>query len=306
MSRNWEDQLSTWIRPASQAEEQRRDSTVREITNAINAVPEIADYPIKVCPKGSFDNNTNVRLDSDVDVNVEYTGIMYFEFTHDLEGMTADQAGIEPATTEYEPEKLKADIQGALEKAWGAGAVTGGNKAIALRERRNQLAADVVPCFTWQRYYKRGAHGELAFHQGTVIFPDRGVPIENWPKQHHDNGVAKNRATDRRFKGLVRILKNLENEMVEQGAAAEVPSYLIECLVYNVPGPPDPHFGHARLVDDLRAVLAYLWNNTRTAAECHEFVEVNELKWLFRGPQKWTWQEAHAFVDAAWNYVSFE
>ena len=40
--------------------------------------------------------------------------------------------------------------------------------------------------------------------------------------------------------------------------------------------------------------------------ECSEFVEVNELKWLFRGSPKWTWQDAHRLADAGWDYIGFE
>ena len=53
----------------------------------------------------------------------------------------------------------------------------------------------------------------------------------------------KNDATGRRFKAVVRILKRLRNEMVDNGhkVAGPIPSYLIECLIWNV---PNEGFGH--------------------------------------------------------------
>ena len=54
------------------------------------------------------------------------------------------------------------------------------------------------------------------------------------------------------------------------------------------------------------AALAYLFNNTRTDEECSEWGEVSELKYLFRGPQKWTRAQAHAFISAAWDYLGLE
>ena len=37
------------------------------------------------------------------------------------------------------------------------------------------------------------------------------------------------------YKKTVRILKRVENSMVEDGVSAAIPSYFIECLAYNCP-----------------------------------------------------------------------
>jgi len=303
MARDWELMLAAWSKPQSDTENEKRTRTERAITDALNAVDEIRSLPIHVYAKGSYDNRTNVRLDSDVDINVEYTGIAYYDFTDGLQGTTGDEAGFQPVIRPYSPAQLKDDVERALAATFTPSAVQRGNKAITLREQNNRLAADIVPCFTYYRYYGRGPGGRLLEHKGTKLFPDRGTPVINWPRQHYDNGVAKNAATGKRFKSLVRILKRLENELVANTDAPAVPSYLIECLVYNV---PNDAFGHSRLTDDLQAVLAHIWNNTRTGADCNDWVEVNGLKWLFYGSQPWTWQQAHAFADRAWNYVGFE
>lgn len=308
MARDWESTLRSWIKPASDSEEEKRERTERAITDALNAVPGIRDLPIKVYAKGSYANNTNVRADSDVDVAVEYTGIEYFDFTHGLEGMTREEAHQEtgafgPVTTPYSAEQLKNDVERALVEKFGRAAVTRHNKALTVREQSNRLAADVVPCFTYRRYWDRAPRGGLRCHKGTRIFPDTGWPIENWPQQHLDNGNAKNSATGRRYKRMVRALKNLENELCGKGLINEAPGYFAECLVYNV---PNDHFGHTRYVDDMRAVLAYVFNQTMTDEKCSEFVEINELKWLFRGSQKWTRKDAHKLVGVGWDYMEFE
>src|SRR5439155_500913 len=76
-----------------------------------------------------------------------------------------------------------------------------------------------------------------SYWQGIRLLPDRspGHWITNYPQQHYDNGVAKNLATSKRFKCVVRILKNLENQMVKDNSSPVVASYLIESLAYNVP-----------------------------------------------------------------------
>ncbi|GLY06689.1 nucleotidyltransferase [Actinoplanes sp. NBRC 101535] len=68
-------------------------------------------------------------------------------------------------------------------------------------------------------------------HRGGVFFRDKnGLPIVNFPKQHRRNGDAKDLRTGGRFKQAVRAAKRAR---VENGVPA--PSYLLECLLYNVP-----------------------------------------------------------------------
>jgi hypothetical protein len=135
--------------------------------------------------------------------------------------------------------------------------------------------------------------------------PDKGGVIINWPQQHYDNGVAKNDRTRERFKAMARVLKNVGNAMDDAGVAAAkpIPSYLIECLVFNV---PDSTFGHTTYYEELKEVLRFLYLNTTTPEPCQEWGEVNELKYLFRASQPWTREQANAFVLASWSYVGFK
>src|SRR5262249_47695355 len=112
-------------------------------------------------------------------------------------------------------------------------------------------------------------------------------------------------ATGNRFKFITRALKRLRYRMADEGIAEAkpIPSYLIECLVWNV---PNDSFGHDGYVSDMRAALAHVFNNTMKDENCKEWVEVNELKSLFHWTQPWTRQQAFDFINAAWNYVNFE
>jgi hypothetical protein len=303
VARDWETTLRKWGEPASATEEEKRDRTVRAVTDALNAVPDIKDLPITVYPKGSYANNTNVRDDSDVDVSVEYTGIEYFDLTEDLEGLTRDDIGFSEVTEPYSPEKLKGDVERALVKAFGRDAVKRNNKAITVREQSTRLAADVVPCFTYRRYYGRDSYGQLKHHKGVKLFPDKGWPIINWPTQHYDNGVTKNKATGLRYKRMVRGLKYLENELCEKRLIKAAPGYFAECLVYNV---PSDNFNQATYTADMRSVLAYIFNETLPSGDSSEFVEVNYMKWLFPAGAKWTSADAHTLADAAWDYMGLE
>src|SRR5581483_12154358 len=115
------------------------------------------------------------------------------------------------------------------------------------------------------------------------------------------NGVAKNRATGRRYKEIVRALKRLENDMVKTGRIKdEVHGYFIECLLYNVPNEP---FMRSTYKASTMAVLATVWQNIEDDRHV-DSVEVNALKWLWRDGQKWTADEASDFTYKAWNYIN--
>jgi len=69
---------------------------------------------------------------------------------------------------------------------------------------------------------------------------------------------------------------------------------------------PNEGFGHDNYVADIRYALAHIFNETRAIEPCQEWGEVNELKYLFRGCQPWTREQAHQFADAAWNHLGFQ
>ena len=144
----------------------------------------------------------------------------------------------------------------------------------------------------------------MAHAEGTAFVPDGGWRIVNWPDQNYDNGVSKNTATGGRFKDVVRILKRLRYKMNDEkiAAAAPIPSFLIECLVWNA---PNAAFGHDTYTSDVREVLANLFNDTIKLETCEEWGEINELKYLFKGTHAWTLDQAHAFISAAWDYWGF-
>src|SRR5260370_31942378 len=99
---------------------------------------------------------------------------------------------------DYSYSSFKNDVGSALTSYFKNGHVTRGNKAFDIKENTYRIAADVVPCFEFRRYAKDKTH-----IKGTAFDPDNGGPIQNWPDQHYDNGVAKNTSTRDRLKELV-------------------------------------------------------------------------------------------------------
>lgn len=301
MARDWESVLRTWARPPSETEQTKCDNAERMIRKAIKASPQLADHTIEVFTQGSYRNNTNVRLDSDVDICIRCMDVLFDDYSMSG-GLTEKDTGLIRAPYTYA--QFKEEAGTALRNHFGAGTVTRGKKAFDVHANTYRVDADVVPTFEHRRYLKNG-YGSIYYLSGTELHPDGGGRIINWPHQHAENGIEKNKATGGRFKGMVRALKRLRNEMTEAGiAAAEpIPSYLVECLVWNV---PNEGFGHDLYVGDMRWVLAHLFNHTRADDECGEWGEVNELKYLFRAMQPWTRSQAHDFVSASWDYLGFE
>lgn len=299
MATNWEDTFRRWSGPASETEDNKRDRTERAVREAIKNSPELSNRQVRVFAKGSYKNNTNVRLDSDVDVAVEFQEIFYWEATNDAAGMSGADLGITPYSGSYPPERFKDDVQRALVNRFGVTTVDRGDKAIQVQESNSSLSADVVPCFTYHRYDSIKSQ----YHQGIQLHADSGARIVNWPEQSYENGVTKNEATGKRYKRVVRILKRLENDMVGKGINAEVPSFLTECLVHNV---PNESFRNDSYQTNLRYVLAYLFNGTLEGRGAEKWVEVNGLKWLFHPTQRWSKTQAHTFLSRAWNYLGFE
>jgi hypothetical protein len=297
MARDWETWLKNSIGPASSTEEADRDRTEKRIRDAIVADRRLGGN-VRVFVKGSYANNTNVRRDSDVDIAVEWKAWAYISKTNQAAGLSWEQLGVTTGSRGPQPSEYRRWVEEALIAAFGTANVdTSGNKAITVTGGSTTLDADVVACFRHKRYDGPGR----APHVGIRLYPKNGGTVENWPEQNRSNGNAKNSATGRRYKQLVRALKRLENDMVQVGRLdSPVHGYFIECLLYNL---PNRVLQLATYKATALTVLATMWEAIRDD-EHTDWVEVNGLKWLWRGGQTWTTQEASDFAYAAWNYIN--
>ena len=212
----------------------------------------------------------------------------------DAVGLSDAELGLIDAPPEYAAARLtfKDDCLAALQDAFGSASVERHNKCIKVSEKSTTLPADVVPCATLRRYDSASQH-----HEGIRIVPDRGGEIINWPQQDYDKGVVKNTSTSRRYKRTVRGLKALKILMAAEGNV-ETPSWLVECLTYNVPGSV---FSSSRDVDNALIVLRWLQVELPGTGE---WVEVNGLKWLFGDDQPWSREDAQLFVETALKYIA--
>ena len=301
MADSWEDTLRKWKNPPSENEKSKRNRTEAQIREALESHDFLDSPKFSVYAKGSYANNTNVRLDYDVDIAVECKEFFYSDLIGNPGGISDKyDLDIVPYSGGYTKDQFKSDV----ELAFGRKAVERGTIALRVRENKTTLPADVVPCFEYRRIHsvKYPFDGSYDHAEGHCVFPKGGSKIKNYPKSQKVNGTAKNNRTGHRYKSLVRILKRLENQLSNENLIADLPSYLVECLVYNV---PDEYFGHDSYLEDLRAVLATIYNETMNQEKCKYWMEVNGIKYLFRSSQNWSYSNAHDFADKAWDYVGF-
>lgn len=288
-----EDKLSGWTDPSSSTEQEKQGRTERMIRDAIGSHAPFNDCSLKIYAKGSYANNTNVRTDSDVDIAVECTDVLYWE---------ASESGIYTPGKPYEgiwtPAKLRFELVAALKAKFPNQVDDTGTTAIQVNSNSARIDADVVPCFGYQYYMK---HGSIS---GTKIFKTDGSSIVNYPAQQLENGVAKNKQTGYAYKKAVRLLKRIENAMAADGTFRELPSFFIECLAFNC---PNSVFSHSTWTDCLREMLLHTWDQLHgEEPSTGRWVEANDCFYLFHPGQKWTREDGREYAKAAWNYFGFK
>lgn len=287
-----EDTLSGWTGPSSDSEQEKQERTVRMVREAVDAHEAFDDCTLSVFPKGSYANNTNVRTDSDVDIAVQCHDVLYYEEEAPGE-RTRD-----PYTGVWTPGKLRDELAQALRTKFPGQVDTSGSTAIQVNSSSARVDADVVPCFNYKYFFTSGG-----VREGTKIFKKSGASFENYAQQQLENGKAKNSRTKTNFKKAVRIVKRLENAMVDAGDQRTVESYFLECLVYNC---PDAILNLTTWVDTIKGVLRHIWNGLQgdePSGESERWLEVNGIKFLFHVSQRWTRADGRDFANAAWNYL---
>jgi hypothetical protein len=290
-------QLETW---AGQGSITQSAATYASIKNALEASTAVYDNRnFKIFLQGSYGNDTNIYSESDVDVVIRYDGA----FFHDINKLPAEQQAAFHSTYSdgtYPYSKFRGHVRTALETAFGD-SVKSGNKAIQIKGNGSRRKADVVVAFEFRRYYKFNGSNDEPHETGICFFTqDSNTRIVNFPKQHSENCVAKHAATNKNFKPLVRMFKNIRTKLVDDGIIGGriAPSYFIEGLLYNVPSGSFT----GTYSDIVLNILKWLHQTTDRT----KFVCANEQYYLLRdnSPECWPCTNGTQFIDATiqlWN-----
>jgi hypothetical protein len=306
---DWNSRFEHWQRPASDSEEQKIERAARMVRDALAKNAWLVAEGVSVYAQGSYHYNTNVRLDSDMDLRVVHPGIkvqyhpnVHLESANQILGYTFN--GPSPSSLNS---RMRLEMAAVLSSEFGFRNVDDtGNRAIHVKSLPGSRAeVDVVPTFVLHHVMWIDATQNYCTTQGVgILSKDASTWTFNFPQQHNENGIAKRGRTKHRFKRCVRILKRLRNEMAELGflAAGPIPSYLIECLAYRVEDAfyldeADDHFNRicwvVRRLQELAADPNWVAQAT----------EINDVKRLFGSWQGWTLTQVIAFLAAALNYL---
>lgn len=292
--------LGRWVLPSSAHEQEKQDRALRMVKGAIDRWPAIRDgASYRVYAKGSYANNTNVRLDSDVDIVVQNQDCLYYDYNgcEALPGTTTT-----PYQGKWTPEAWRSEVLAALKNAFPSEVSGSGRVAITVDEHDGTRPdIDVVPSFNYVRY--DSADMSVA-HKGSKVFPLSGASIVNYPDQQMENGKSKNSATNGRYKKFARALKSAENALVKADTIEAKPSYFMECLAYNVPN----HIlsSGTTLEAGFDGTLRWLWAALKEEAyQRTNWLEPNRLKYLFHNNAAWTPEDARELVLNTWVHLGY-
>lgn len=293
-----EEQLQFWTAKLSDTEDRRAENAVNMAKKAISEHDKLRKMNIEVFTQGSYANNTNVRTESDVDVCVMLKGTFHPEYAS---GKCGSDYGF--VDSELTFDNYRDMVKEALVSKFGITQVKDGNKSIKIEENTYHVNADVVPSFQLRNYYYHDSILPERYVEGIWFVARDGEKVSNYPKVHVDNGKMKNNASGKKYKKLVRLLKHIKNDMVDNGFADgnTISSFLIECLVWNVPN--SIITGYSTWTETIRQVIIYLYNEIDNNKH-QKWGEVSEMLYLFKN-RKWTDQNVKDWLISVWTYMEY-
>jgi hypothetical protein len=306
---SWNDRLEHWERPASDSEEAMIERAAAMTRQVMSTNPWFLAENVQIQPQGSYYNNTNVRQESDIDLRAVDPGI-FIQYEPGVLQSNAYQAlGYSDTGKTFinSAAQLRRQVVAQLGSRFGAHNVdASGRKAIRVNGIPGSRATvDIMPCFVLHRIGWNAFASRYWTVKGIAILSTDGSWTFSFPDQHHTNGIAKRARTRLRFKKIVRMTKRLRDELVQQGAiqAKEVPSFLIECLVYGVEDQTFL-FENDDRYDRLRRVVSRIHAQLHDPASCDSATDITEVAKLFGNDKPWTVASARQFSHAAWQRLS--
>jgi len=290
-----EQQIQNWSRALTETE---NDKCIRTVASIRKVLEDYFGSKVRVFLQGSYANATNVRQDSDVDIIVCYDNAYYSDITSltEQEKITHNQSWV---AHDYDFPIFKNDVELLLRTNFG-NSVTRKEKCLTINQNTYRVSADVIPCFTHKRFHAPQALSA----EGIQLFTDTGNnTVINFPDQHKTNGQTKNQSTNQKYKAVVRILKNCRNHLVDNKRIDEklMSSFLLESLVWNV---LDTHFNEYSHKDMVNNVIGKIYADMADQAVANNYAEINDLIYLFRGPNKKTPAEVRTFLEHAHNAIN--
>ena len=273
--------LNIWSQHCSNEASIQAHQSIRGTLNSNKELTRKAPYVVLL--QGSYENDTNLRQDSDVDVVVQLNSRVRPKVVLLSSSKLERSQSHKDAYERWQ--SFRDNVEKTLRMKYGKKSVTSGRKCLRVEKGILHTAADVVVTLR----YKDG----IAFY-----LPDERRWVTSYPQQHCKRGRKKEKGTNGRYKKTTRMFKAAKNHLVEKKMLVDetAPSYFIECLLYNVPNEffkQDPGQSYSGIVDYL------------STAPMQQFKCQNELRELFGSSKDlWSIKKARKFIRALkqlWN-----
>lgn len=293
-----ENQISKMASPISQSEEEKCKNAIRMVRDAMKKLnytddgKDIRSYitesysyaldlrnqytgnKITLLVQGSYANKTNIPAESDVDVAV----ILESTFTTKYRaGVTDNNYGFTEGT--FSASELKDEVEKALNQHFGYQGIERHDKCIKVIGNTYRVDADVVPAYRYRDYSHDYINDSNNYVGGIEIRPDSGGRIINFPEQHIKLDIAKNKITNYNFKKCVRIIKNMREDMRDNGymISSKISSFGLESLLWNVN--VDAYTKYPNILRyTFDEVISFLKNDF---LNYNNYMEANGIKQLF-------------------------
>ena len=294
MAKFSEEILTSWTKPASNSEEIKLANSERMVKEAIKEDDTLKKMTIDTFGQGSYANDTNVKLDSDVDINVRLSDTVFLQVPPEKK---KEDFGY--SDSDYTFQEYKKAVYNALVNKFGKTEVVWEDKCLTVKGNSYRVVTDVVPTFKYMRHDSVTSKVE-----GTKFIADSGKSIINYPIQHIQNGKNKNANTAKSFKRLTRIHKRLRYKMIDDKikVSENITSFLLECLMWNLPN--TIYNNNHTWTEIIKQSIIYLYEQTKEESTCKEWGEVSELLYLFIG-RKWSVKDVNDYLILTWEYLEF-
>lgn len=292
-----ESTLQSWTYPLSKTEEQRVQNTISMIKSAVMNHAQLQNFDIEIFLQGSYANNTNVKQESDVDVCVMLRSAFFCNYA---KGKNGSNYGYIDSDVKYL--QYKSYVIDSMNEKFGEQSIKLKNKSLSIASNSYHVNADVVPAFQYRDFNSIRNMGSDEYIEGIKFFASDETEVINYPKIHICNGRKKNIDTNYRYKKLVRIIKHIRNNMIDDEIIEndKITSFLIECLIWNVPD--EIIIKDVKWQEIIEKTIVYLCSSFENMHYL-TFKEVSGYLNLFDETRKWTAMDTQYFLIHLYDYL---
>lgn len=146
-----EETFNNWRMPPSASEEGKLRNAETLVREAICESEALKKFSIDIFGQGSYANDTNVRLNSDIDINVRLSDTIFVQLP---EGKSDKDFGYSDSS--YTFKEYKQAVYNALIAKFGNKEVVWNDKCLTVIGNANRVETDVVPTFKLIRHDENG------------------------------------------------------------------------------------------------------------------------------------------------------